>query len=120
MQYNNLSQAATPSINPLVHQTGFESPPEFNHAILEAANNAGCEFLFEIPGDLFGFEETRAAAIKLNAFSEDDQLAFILCNADTGTIHVLSNDEVPSKVIRFVESYAAVLSLLQNSKITSH
>lgn len=120
MQYNNISQQSDKPSAALVCHTDIKNPHDFSNAILEAADNAGCQFLFEVPSELFGFEESRAAAIKLNARSEHDELAFILCDKETGVIHVVSNDEAPERVIRFVESYANVLSFIQADNITSH
>ncbi len=120
MQYNNFSQVANKDSSALICDPTFKKPHEFNNAILEAADNAGCQFLFEVPAELFGFEDSRAAAIKLNVYNEDNQLAFILCDRETGVIHVVSNDEAPSGAIRFVESYANVLSFFQKSTTTSH
>jgi len=108
------------SQNALANLPGFNAEVVFTNSIVEAAQNAGCEFLFEIPASLFGFEETRAAAVRLNTFENDDQLAFILCNKNTGQIHVLSNDETPIRVRQFVKSYANVLSFFKTSEVTSH
>ncbi len=108
------------SENPLIALPDLNNQAVFTRSIIEAAQNAGCEFLFEIPASLFGFEETRAAAVRLNVFQGNDQLAFILCDKNNGQIHVLSNDEAPSRVIRFVQSYANVLSFFKNSDATSH
>ena len=120
MQYNNLSQPANTNSSALICHPTLKKEHGFNNAIVEAADKSGCQFLFEVPAELFGFEESRAAAIKLNASHEDNQLAFILCDRATGVIHVLSNDEAPSSVIRFVESYANVLSFFQTQSATSH
>lgn len=120
MQSSNFSHAPDKASGPLMCLVNFNNPHDFSNAILEAADNAGCQFLFEVPAELFGHEDSRAAAVKLNASCEDDQLAFILCNTHTGIINVLSNDEAPARVIRFVESYANVLSLLQTNSLTSH
>jgi hypothetical protein len=108
------------SENSLVALPDLNNQAVFTQSIIEAAQNAGCEFLFEIPASLFGFEETRAAAVRLNVFQGNDQLAFILCDKNNGQIHVLSNDEAPNRVIRFVQSYANVLSFFKHSEITSH
>lgn len=118
--YNTHKQNAFNSENALVNMPDLNNQAVFTNSIIEAAQKAGCEFLFEIPANLFGFEETRAAAVRLNAFEDNDQLAFILCNKKTGQIHVLSNDETPNRVLRFVQSYANVLSFFKNSKTTSH
>ncbi len=120
MQTNNFSHPSRKTSDALMCQADYKNQHEFNNAVLEAADNAGCQFLFEVPAEFFGMENSRAAAIKLNAYHEADQLAFIMCDTDTGVIHVLSNDEAPSRVLRFVESYANVLSMLHNSNITSH
>jgi hypothetical protein len=108
------------SENSLVALPDLNNQAVFTQSIIEAAQNAGCEFLFEIPASLFGFEETRAAAVRLNVFQGNDQLAFILCDKNNGQIHVLSNDEAPNRVLRFVQSYANVLSFFKHSEITSH
>lgn len=118
--HNTYRSGAFSSKNALINQPNFNNQAVFTNSIIEAAQNAGCEFLFEIPARLFGFEETRAAAVRLNAFQNDDQLAFILCNKSTGQIHVLSHDEIPDRVLRFVQSYANVLSFLKSSAVTSH
>ncbi len=120
MQYNHLSQSPHKNTNALTCVPVFENSRKFNNAVLEAADNAGCQFLFEVPAGLFGLKESRAAAIRLNVFNERDQLAFIVCDTETGVIRVLSGDEAPTNVIRFVQSYAHVLSLLQESTTTSH
>lgn len=106
--------------NALVCLPRLNTEAVFTNSIIEAAQNAGCEFLFEIPASLFGFEETQAAAVRLNTFENDDQLAFILCNENTGQIHVLSNDETPIRVRQFVKSYANVLSFFKTGDVTSH
>ena len=118
--YNTHQYNALNSENALISLPNINSQTVFTNSIIEAAQNAGCEFLFEIPASLFGFEETRAAAVRLNAFQNNDQLAFILCDKNTGQIHVLSNDEAPNSVLRFVQSYANVLSFFKNSELTSH
>ena len=120
MQYSNPAQPANSNTGALICHPTFKKQQGFNNAIVEAADNAGCQFLFEVPAEFFGFEESRAAAIKLNASHEENQLAFILCDRETGVIHVLSDNEAPSSVIRFVESYANVLSFFQTQRATSH
>ena len=118
--YNIQQKNAFKSENALVNMPDLNHQVVFTNSIIEAAQKAGCEFLFEIPASLFGFEETKAAAVRLNAFDDTNQLAFILCNKKTGQIHVLSSDETPNRVLRLVQSYANVLSLFKNSKTTSH
>lgn len=118
-QYNAHQEQNFNSDNALIIMPDYNNQAIFTNSIIEAAQNAGCEFLFEIPASLFGFEETRAAAIRLNTF-KDDQLAFILCDKNTGQIYVLSHDEIPNRVRRFVKSYANVLSFLKTSIVTSH
>jgi len=108
------------SENALVNLPEFNAETVFTDSIVEAALNAGCEFLFEIPGGLFGFKEACAAAVRLNAFENDGQLAFILCDENTGQIYVLGNDETPIRVRRFVQSYANLLSFFKTGNVTSH
>lgn len=118
--YDTPQNNAINSENALISLPDLNNQNVFTNSIVEAAQNAGCEFLFEIPASLFGREDTTAAAIKLNAYQNDDQLAFILCDKNTGQIHVLGNDETPNGVLRFVQSYANVLSFFKNSELTSH
>lgn len=118
--YNTYQTNSSNSENAMVALPDLNNQAVFIRSIIEAAQKAGCEFLFEIPASLFGFEETRAAAVRLSASQGNDQLAFILCDKKTGQIHVMSNDETPNRVLRFVQSYANVLSFFKNSDITSH
>ena len=118
--YNTNQTNPLNSENALVALHDINNQAVFTRSIIDAAQKAGCEFLFEIPASLFGFEETRAAAVRLNASQDNDQLAFILCDKKSGQIHVLSNDETPDRVLRFVQSYANVLSFFKNSDVTSH
>lgn len=120
MQDNTIAQSKPDTANMLMPVSHFKTQDDFSNAVAKAAHNAGCVVLFEIPGNLFGFENTQAAAIKLNSNAANEQLAFILCDNSTGTIHVLSNDDVPAEVLRFIVSYKNVLSLLKSSEITTH
>ena len=89
-----------------------DEPQEFHTAVENAAENAGCEFLFEIPGALFGTEGSRAAAIRMNP-ENFSKMSFIICDTKSGVIQVLDQEEAPARVSRFVKSYANVLCLLR-------
>ncbi len=86
----------------------------FFETVARAADKAGCELLFEVPGALFATPDTRAAAISCGEHTSIGEV-FILYNRDNGVIRVLTGDEVPEEVTRFVRSYAAVLVCLQES-----
>jgi len=86
----------------------------FFETIAEAAEKSGCEFLFEVPGALFGTTGARAAAIRCAKNSTIGDF-FILYDRKNGNIRILSGDEVSGEVSGFVRSYAIVLQCLQGS-----
>ncbi len=84
----------------------------FFEAVIKAADNAGCEFLFEIPAILFGEVHARAAAIRCGDMKSIGEV-FILHREGDDLVQVISGEDVPEKVTQFVRSYAAVLISLQ-------
>ena len=85
---------------------------EFLDAVNDAAETAGCRFLFEIPGTLFDQPDYRAAAVLYDRGDETGEKVFILYNKEFGTIQILSEAEVDGQALRFVDSYANVLCCL--------
>ena len=110
----NLKKPANPitSIREALETTTDEAG--FFETVARAADKAGCEFLFEVPGALFSSPDTRAAAIRCGESTSIGEV-FILFNRENGVIRLLTGDEVPDEVTRFVRSYAAVLVCLQES-----
>ena len=110
----NLKKSTNPisSIQEALKTTTDEAG--FFETVARAADKAGCEFLFEVPGALFASPDTRAAAIRCGEHTSIGEV-FILYNQENGVIRVLTGDEVSDEVTRFVRSYAAVLVCLQES-----
>jgi hypothetical protein len=86
---------------------------KFLDAVNRAAENAGCSMLFEIPAILLGGKGDRAAAI---ACGPTQDLMFIVFDSESGTISVISADEVPETVLDFTRSYAGVLGMIANDR----
>lgn len=92
---------------------------DFLEHVIEVAKDAGCQFLFEVPGSLFEEPDYRAAAVIQDLDDEETQTIFILCSQEAGTIQLLHEVEVEPEVLGFVESYANVLLSL-NKLETCH
>ncbi len=89
----------------------------FAQAVTIAANEAGCEFLFEVPSALFGENSGRAAVIrscqnfKSNNGRETCNL-YIIFDDDDGIIRILEEYEVPNSVQAMTNSYSTVLEII--------
>ncbi|MCP4182458.1 MAG: hypothetical protein GY761_03970 [Hyphomicrobiales bacterium] len=94
----------------------------FNEAISYAAKLADCEYLFEIPGALFGDEDGRAAVMRSLIMSEvtdcakldDEHIFYIIFNASKGVIRIIEEFEVPLSIHAMTHSYSRVLEYLAN------
>lgn len=84
---------------------------QFLSTVHKAAQQAGCELLFEIPSALFQDPAGRSAAMRFGGHGEAE-LFFILFNAANGAIRVMEEGEVPAIVLDFTRSYAGVLGLI--------
>ncbi len=84
----------------------------FRGAVIEAAQAAGGEFLFEIPAIAFGAAGGRAAVIRPHGQDRCDTLIYVLCGEADGLIEILNEDEVPAPVAAMTWSYARVLEQL--------
>jgi len=120
MPYHEGSQIDTDQAQPLVCKLSLAKNEDYKDAIVNAAKNAGFQFMFDIPAEILGFEDCSASTIRLDDTSRSDKYAFIMCNRETGMIHVISQEEAPDAAVSFVKSYATVLSLLQAETATSH
>ena len=91
----------------------------FYDAVSYAAQQAGCEFLFEVPGSLFNQDGGRAAVIRSCPNNNGgDQLEkcilYIIFDGDDGVIRILEEFEVPNSIQAMTHSYSNVLELLTN------
>jgi hypothetical protein len=94
----------------------------FYEAVSYAAELADCEFLFEIPGALFGDEDGRAAVMRSLAVAEgrdcvrlnDEHIFYIIFNAKNGVIRIIEEFEVPHSIHAMTHSYSRVLEFLAN------
>jgi hypothetical protein len=85
----------------------------FMDAVILAAEQAGCDMLFEIPAFLLDSDAERAAAVSCGPGGE---IFFILFDAAQGKILVITASEVPRSVIGFARSYAGVLGLIASDR----
>lgn len=106
--------------NAIITQTNYHTMHDIKSALITATHQTNCRFLFEIPADLFGNKSFKAAVFKLNVESQEEDLAFILMNEETGVLHIIGQKEAPLSAVRFVKSYAKVLAFLQQTTETSH
>ena len=94
----------------------------FNEAVSYAAGLADCEFLFEIPGALFGDEDGRAAVMRSLAVTKardwvtlnDEHIFYIIFDAKNGLIRIIEEFEVPLSIHAMTHSYSRVLEFLAN------
>ncbi len=94
----------------------------FNEAVSYAAELADCEYLFEIPGALFGDEDGRAAAMRSLIMTDvmdcvrldDEHIFYIIFNANSGVIRIIEEFEVPLSIHAMTHSYSRVLEYLAN------
>lgn len=93
---------------------------DYKSAIAEAARNSGSRFLFELPGAMFGFENSIASTVTLDGDNQFERLAFIIFDQDTGMFNIISEDEAPESAMRFVQSYVNLLDQLHLNNITAH
>ncbi len=89
----------------------------FYDAVTYAAEQAGCEFLFEVPGSLFGQTGGRAAVIRSCPERNEDGyfencILYIIFDGDDGVIRILEEFEVPNSIQAMTHSYSTVLELL--------
>lgn len=86
----------------------------FSHAVNYAVNEAGCEFLFEVPAMLFDREGQRAAVIRRQSpeNSAEDPVLFVIFDNSEGVVRILEPFEVPDNVQRMTSSYSNLLEHL--------
>ncbi len=92
----------------------------FSEAVTHAAELADCEFLFEIPGALFGDEDGRAAVMRpftntngsLNSKSNKSDILYVVFNGKNGVIRIIEAFEVPLSIHALTHSYSRVLEFL--------
>lgn len=82
-------------------------------AVILAAEQAGCDIMFEIPAFLLDSSAERAAAVSCGPGGE---IFFILFDAAQGKILVITAAEAPHSVIGFARSYAGVLGLIASDR----
>jgi hypothetical protein len=117
-----LSEGHTSSPVPMLYSSieNSDAGNEFLSTVIDAAQNAGCIFLFEIPASLFDNTDSRAAAVMYNGDGEKGERIFIVCNSSHDIIQVLSETEVAKSVLNFVDSYANVLLSLNSLETCQH
>ena len=87
----------------------------FGAAVTFAANQAGCEFLFEIPAQLFNHSGGRAAVIRSCPVKNDIQdncVLFVIFDGDDGVIRILEEYEAPASVLAMTSSYSNLLEVM--------
>lgn len=90
----------------------------FFQAACEAACNAGCELLFEVPNAVFEQQSDRAVAIRKKA--SRSSLCFLLMRPEEGVVSIITATEAPQMAIEFTQAYANVLSLMaSDGKVTA-
>jgi len=110
---NSISMTPNPILALFQEVEKSDLERDFLEIVTSTAETAGCLFLFEVPGSLFGKPDYRAAAV-VHAYDElHDHIVFILCNQADGTLEIYDEAEVPEYVTDFVGSYANVLIYLQ-------
>ena len=94
----------------------------FYDAVSFAAEQAGCEFLFEVPGALFGEDSGRAAVMRsLPQAPNQSCIIFVIFDGDDGLIRILEEFEVSGSAQAMVNSYSSVLEQLSGlSDTTPH
>lgn len=87
----------------------------FSDAVSFAAEQAGCEFLFEVPGSLFHQNGGRAAVIRsCSDLDNSPCILYIIFDGEDGVIRILEEFEVPGSVQAMTHSYSNVLELMAN------
>ena len=85
----------------------------FYEAVSFAAEQAGCEFLFEVPGALFGQESGRAAVMRSRPQTANKSIIiYVIFDGDDGLIRILEEFEVSGSTQAMVDSYSKVLEHL--------
>jgi len=92
--------------------SGISLGDQFFEAAYRAAEQAGCEMLFEIPSLFLSDPEGRAAAIRCGN-ADEAELFFFVFRPESQSIRVVSASEAPETVIEFTRSYAGVLSMIR-------
>lgn len=92
---------------------GVTPGDQFFDAVSRAAENAGCQMLFEIPAILLHGNGDRAAAV---AGGPEYDLIFIVFDSKNGEIMVISAAEAPATVLDFTRSYAGVLGMIASDR----
>jgi len=118
---------ATPSFLPSAFEQALLRVNErdgFSDAVTFAAEQAGCEFLFEVPGTLFDQDGGRAAVIR-SCISEGDNnekpncILYIIFDGEDGVIRILEEFEAPGSLQAMTQSYSRVLEFLSGMPISS-
>ncbi|MCF6321984.1 MAG: hypothetical protein L3J32_09480 [Rhizobiaceae bacterium] len=96
----------------------------FSDAVTFAAEQAGCEFLFEVPGTLFDQDGGRAAVIRSCIDQREDGekpncILYIIFDGEDGVIRILEEFEAPGSVQAMTHSYSRVLEFLSGMAISS-
>ena len=92
--------------------SGISLGDQFFEAAHRAAEQAGCEMLFEIPSLFLADPEGRAAAIRCGN-AEEAEFFFFVFRPNSQSIRVVAASEAPETVLDFTRSYAGVLSMLR-------
>ena len=88
----------------------------FSDVVIYAAEQSGCEFLFEVPGSLFNREDGRAAVIRSCPTGSEGEncILYIIFDGDDGVIRILEEFEVPNSIQAMTHSYSKVLEYLSD------
>jgi hypothetical protein len=92
--------------------SGISLGDQFFEAAYRAAEQAGCEMLFEIPSLFLSDPDGRAAAIRCGN-ADEAELFFFVFRPESQSIRVVAASEAPESVLHFTRSYAGVLTLIR-------
>ena len=95
----------------------------FGAAVTFAASQAGCEFLFEVPAQLFNHSGGRAAVIRSCPADDDSQdscVLFVIFDGEDGVIRILEEFEAPASVLAMTSSYSNFLEIMTKTNRPLH
>jgi hypothetical protein len=126
MNYSHQNQnSGSPSFLPVVFGQALlhvNQSSGFYDAVSFAAEQAGCEFLFEVPGVLFDQDHGRAAVMRSLAqpqYPDQNRIIYVIFDGEDGIIRILEEFEVTGSTQDLVYSYSKVLEQLTDLPATA-
>lgn len=96
-----------------------KQPTDFTASLKDCAQQAGMEFLFEMPGSLFDKTDIRAFALRQGR-PNSALYGFLFYEIETKTIAIMQYSEIGFQAQAFFSSYSSVLACLKDLKPISH